>query len=640
MIKWIMIICFTINISYGISLNPLKVGTEEIKIEKQPLVETNNNENIIDLENLTILKKEKLESSEDDFLKEKQYLSNILDSLVKEKYSNQISADILKEIETLELKIQINEKSNYKKAVIRDEAKFYFYKNQIYFNNLLDDLINLRKSYANKNDFIEVLNNFNKQVNTEYYKSLMLSKDEIINKTELSQIDNDFIENIKELENEVSALNLIKDYIYDNLNKVIKKSLILEKLNIDNYISKIDNMPFAKEINYILIYNLKTSLGKILLALLSFTLIIGFRFLFLNIIVKVLQMSSTNNNVTLLKKYLSKTIKRPLELSLLVLAFEIFLKIIYNSQFNLLLFLSITKSFYSISFIWLIKNAFSNYLTIYSEKILIQYPNVRKEILLFMQRLFNILLFAILLSIILSNLGYDITVIIGGLGVFGIGVSLAAKETFSHFIGSINLLLDKPFEPNDWILSGDIEGTVVEIGMRGTRIRTFDNAMVSVPNSILASSPIINYSKRVLGRRIKLDLNVTYESDHNDFKNLITDIKDMLINHPEIANNETEMDSKTRQQRTFLLNKENDIGIKKTLLVSFDSYGESSKNILIYCFSKTVDWENWLDVKADVLFKIEELMVKNRCEFAYPTQRKFEQIQYIGNESDNIEQIK
>lgn len=628
--KYIFLLSFFILLNLNANANALlNIKTDNTNNQEKILEENIDNnkekdEDIIVLNNLTELKKEKNELSEEELLKEKTYLLSILNSIIAENYTKSISSEITKEINSLELKIQINEKSNFLKAVSRDQAKLLALKNKIFYKDFIDNIINLRKSFAKENDFLIIINDFNNEINNESLFKLKKEKDELINKKELSNIDNDFIKNIEELEDQVLVLNLIKSYIKDNINNIAKKNIFLEKLKIDTYVNYIDNIKYIKEFNFIMLYNFKITLGKLILAFIYFSLIIIFRFIILNLIIKILEISSDNNNILLFKKYLKKTLTKPLNFILLIFAIEIFLKNIYNNQFDLAFCLSITKSLYALTFILLIKNAFSNYLNIYSETILNYYPNVRKEILLFMQRLFNILLFAISISIILSNLGYDITVILGGLGVFGIGVSLATKETFGHFLGSINLLLDKPFEPNDWIISGNIEGTVIEIGMRGTRIRTFDNAMISVPNSILASASIINYSKRVLGRRIKMDITITYESKINDFKNLVNDIRQMLNDHPEIANPNTSIDIRNKERKSLLLNKENDIGIKKTLIVRFDSYGEYSKNIMVYCFTKTTDWEKWLEIKEDIMYKIEMLVLRNNCEFAYPTSRRIE----------------
>jgi len=219
---------------------------------------------------------------------------------------------------------------------------------------------------------------------------------------------------------------------------------------------------------------------------------------------------------------------------------------------------------------------------------------------------------------ILKVMGVDLTAILSGLGIAGAAVAFAAKDTIANIFGSIAILAGDVFEQGDWIESGhEVNGTVVEIGLRATTIRTFDNALVSVPNFELSNNGVKNWSRRKIGRRIKMKIGVTYESDFNDIKQAIEEIKLMLHEHPGIANEHTSYLSSDRQAK--LVSIEDFKGIKRTTLVYMDEFADSSINILLYCFSRTVVWNEWLEVKEDVMFKIAEILQKNNLEFAYPT---------------------
>ena len=166
---------------------------------------------------------------------------------------------------------------------------------------------------------------------------------------------------------------------------------------------------------------------------------------------------------------------------------------------------------------------------------------------------------------------------------------------------------------------GDVEGTVAEIGLRSTTIRTFDNALITIPNSLVSVSSVMNWNRRAVGRRIKMYVGVTYESDMDDIKQAIEDIRIMLKDHPDIANpKHKRLGSKKRYFK--FASQEDTHGIKSTQLVYMDRYNDFSIDILIYCFARTVKWAEWLAVKEDVLFKIAEILKKNNLEFAYPTQ--------------------
>ncbi|MEA3491038.1 MAG: mechanosensitive ion channel family protein [Campylobacterota bacterium] len=220
------------------------------------------------------------------------------------------------------------------------------------------------------------------------------------------------------------------------------------------------------------------------------------------------------------------------------------------------------------------------------------------------------------LIVILKIVGVNLTALLSGLGIAGAAVAFAAKDSIANIFGSISILLGDVFEQGDWIEAKDINGTVVEIGLRATTVRTFDNALISIPNSNLSGDAVINWSRRSVGRRIKMSIGVTYESDFGDIRKAIDDIREMLSNHPSIAQKTTSHYSSGRTSR--LVSTEDYKGVKNTTLVYMDEFADSSINILIYCFSSTVVWDDWLRVKEDVMYKVEEILQKNNLEFAYP----------------------
>lgn len=162
------------------------------------------------------------------------------------------------------------------------------------------------------------------------------------------------------------------------------------------------------------------------------------------------------------------------------------------------------------------------------------------------------------------------------------------------------------------------EGVVVEIGLRVTTLRTFDNALVAIPNAILANQDVKNWNKRELGRRIKMSLGVKYDSKSQDIKNAISEIRVMLNKHTEIATENTKyVYSATRAAK--LVSQDDSHGVKKTLLVYLDEFSDSSINILVYCFAKSTDWDDWLKTKEDVMHRIMAIFENNNLEFAFPS---------------------
>ena len=112
---------------------------------------------------------------------------------------------------------------------------------------------------------------------------------------------------------------------------------------------------------------------------------------------------------------------------------------------------------------------------------------------------------------VVQNLGYSVTSLIASLGVGGLALALAAKDTVANMFGSVVVFTDRPFQVGDWVEFAGIEGTVEEVGFRTTQLRRFDQSTVAVPNAMFSSTPIVNHSRRPL-RRISMTVGVSYET--------------------------------------------------------------------------------------------------------------------------------
>ncbi|MDH5369971.1 MAG: mechanosensitive ion channel family protein, partial [Gammaproteobacteria bacterium] len=194
----------------------------------------------------------------------------------------------------------------------------------------------------------------------------------------------------------------------------------------------------------------------------------------------------------------------------------------------------------------------------------------------------------------LQSLGFNISAILAFGGIGGIAVGFAAKDLLANFFGGLMIYLDRPFSVGDWIRSPDrnIEGTVEKIGWRLTLIRTFDKRPLFIPNSMFSNISVENPS-RMTHRRIYETIGVRYE-DSKQLPFIITEVKDMLTNHPEIDTTQT-------------------------MIVNFNEFAASSLNFFVYTFTKTTDWIKYHEVKQDVLFKITEIIEKHGAEIAFPT---------------------
>jgi MscS family membrane protein len=248
---------------------------------------------------------------------------------------------------------------------------------------------------------------------------------------------------------------------------------------------------------------------------------------------------------------------------------------------------------------------------------------VRKEFFNLFLNVVKIIIAAVVLVIVLSRMGVDLTGLVTSLGIGGVLIGFTAKDTLTNFFDSIRLVSEQAFSLGDWIETEDVEGLVVEIGLAATRIRTFENALVTIPNSRLANSAIRNWSARLVGRRIKFNLRLRYTYDMEEMHRVLTAIRSMLEHHPDIVNDDRLRDL-IRAKRTVengLFNIEDKYGVKRTLLVYLDAIDTYSMDILIYAFSVSINWEEWLRVKQDVIARIIKIIDDSTLELAIPAEQ-------------------
>lgn len=198
--------------------------------------------------------------------------------------------------------------------------------------------------------------------------------------------------------------------------------------------------------------------------------------------------------------------------------------------------------------------------------------------------------------IVMQTLGFSISGLLAFGGIGGLAIGFAAQDLLSNFFGGLMIHLDRPFSVGDWVRSPDqnIEGTVEKIGWRMTTIRTFDKRPLYVPNATFSNISVENPS-RMSNRRIKETIGVRYDD--------AAQLRAIL-----------------EETREYLLSNEH-IDTKQTLMVNFNSFGASSLDFFIYCFTRTTVWTTYHSIKEDVLLDIMDIIVKHGADIAYPTQR-------------------
>ena len=210
----------------------------------------------------------------------------------------------------------------------------------------------------------------------------------------------------------------------------------------------------------------------------------------------------------------------------------------------------------------------------------------------FINNILKILIIAFAIVMVISEFGYNINGLITGIGVGGLAVSLAAQEAVSNLISGFIIVLEKPFVVGDFIQTKSIMGTVEEVSMRSTKIRTLEDTLVTMPNKSLTDDAIINIS-RLSKRLIDLEFGLVYSTSNELIRKCCDDIREYLNNNESI--------------------------IPSPLRVEFKKLDDSSLNINIYCYTSVTDIHEFQKVLSDINFTVKEIIENNGAEFAFPS---------------------
>lgn len=193
--------------------------------------------------------------------------------------------------------------------------------------------------------------------------------------------------------------------------------------------------------------------------------------------------------------------------------------------------------------------------------------------------------------LVLQALGVDVWKLLAGVSIGSLVFALAAQDTVANVFGSFNVFVDRPFQIGDWIVVGDVEGVVEEVGFRSTRVRTFYNSQVTVPNRTLTNANIDNYGRRAR-RRVKVVLGLTYDTPPDTLQAYVEGVRAILSAHPHV---------------------------QKTHEVHFHDFGASSLDILVYYHLVVPDWHTELTTRAQNLLEFLRLAEELGVSFAFPS---------------------
>ena len=214
------------------------------------------------------------------------------------------------------------------------------------------------------------------------------------------------------------------------------------------------------------------------------------------------------------------------------------------------------------------------------------------QLIPFIIEIVKIVTYIFAIFIVMGNIfNINIAALATGLGIGGIAIAMASKESLENLLGSFTIFFDRPFTVGDVVTAGNVTGVVEKVGFRSTRIRTFDKSIVTVPNKNMISTELDNLGERPV-RRAKFNVGLTYDASIEQIKKVVKDIQEMIDKHPK-----TNQDGRVR----------------------FKEFGGSSLDIMVMYFVDSPDWDDFIDTKQDINYQIMEIVQKNECDFAFPS---------------------
>lgn len=218
--------------------------------------------------------------------------------------------------------------------------------------------------------------------------------------------------------------------------------------------------------------------------------------------------------------------------------------------------------------------------------------NIDDSMFEFILKIVRVIIYIIAVLIIIALLGVNLNTLVAGLGIGGVIVTLAAQDTAKNLFGGFVIFIDKPFAVGDWIEMSPYEGIVEDITFRSTRIRTFENSIVNIPNSIISDTSIVNWSK-MEKRRFKTNLCIKTDTSLEKLDRFKERVKNMLQDRERIYD--------------------------ESIIVNFDEIRDDGLNVLISSYTDSVDYSSYIAEKDSINNKIMKILREENIELARDT---------------------
>lgn len=535
----------------------------------------------------------------------KSILSKMPDMIVKQQINEKAVENFLKTRQNL---LDLQKKSINKPYIYVDTTLNIIYLNIV--KSFYSSLFELEKLFKNAADSESITTTVDKAMeNLQAATDVDLSayKAKIDNPSELEKISNK--EEI--IFNAVDAYIEILKYLRANAD-LLESNYIFSLLELQVWIDRINE---TVDISFM-------NTGKIVISLLVLAFFMSLRRFFSNIVYFILVRLVYRNKSDAddVKVIFIDNIKKPVGFLLVCYAISLCLTIItYPAplSINLSNFFHII---YAVLIAWLILKILDGYGVVLVSKL--AQKSGKKEVVNLVIKILYFVIFVIALLYILAQLGFNISAIVASLGIGGLAVALAAKDIIANFFASILLLFDNSFNQGDWVEVSGVEGTVVETGLRKTTIRTFDNCLVFLPNSTIMGANIKNWSKRRMGRHVKIYLGVGYDATPEKLENCVKDLKELLNTSPLVAHEDDgalKYGDHTTKYRQNLVSINDLEGYKNACYVALSEFADSSINIELYFYTKAIGAKEFREARQELMLEFMRIIEKNGLTFAFPS---------------------
>ena len=353
---------------------------------------------------------------------------------------------------------------------------------------------------------------------------------------------------------------------------------------------------------------LGVNLGAVVTAILVVLTFLGLRRVFYRFVVSSLR-NFTKKTKSELDDMVLHAVEKPLEFGFVVVGFYLAGQILPMSAAAGDTFNTFIRSLISLTLFWVLFRSIDPLSSFMDRGIaMLGSSSMRDTMKGFFVKLAKFIVICLGIAAVFQEWGFNVAALLGSLGLMGMAVALGAREFIANLFAGLTIFLDRMFEKGNWIRTPDVEGTVEDIGFRATKIRQFDKALVTIPNSRLAGEALVNFSRRT-NRRIYWIIGVEYRTTRDQLRMIVQDILEYLKSHQDF-------ETDPARANTF---------------VFVDAFDASSINIMLYCFTKTTDWGEWLACKERLAYQVKDIVEGHGAAFAFPSTSLYVETLPFGN---------